>query len=85
MKFKMNNVEYKIKEVSQQEFWYYQVDLKYPSILVLSFVSFLNLSLAFINSLWNKIACAINIINHIRQLIKYIFNIIILSFLYVDE
>ena len=26
MKFKMNNVEYTIKEVSQQEFWDYQVD-----------------------------------------------------------
>ena len=26
MKFKMNNVEYTIKEVSQQEFWDYKVD-----------------------------------------------------------
>ena len=26
MKFKMNDVEYTIKEVSQQEFWDYQVD-----------------------------------------------------------
>lgn len=26
MKFKMNNVEYTIKEVSQQKFWDYQVD-----------------------------------------------------------
>lgn len=26
MKFKMNNIEYTIKEVSQQEFWEYQVD-----------------------------------------------------------
>ena len=26
MKFKMNNIEYTIKEVSQQEFWDYQVD-----------------------------------------------------------
>ena len=26
MKFEMNNIEYTIKEVSQQEFWDYQVD-----------------------------------------------------------